>query len=110
MPTKGPPLFAVGAFWAFVLGGLAFGYIFISNWHALGQREQPRLVVAAGPVTVTMPVTLSPPAPMGGANTPARPAAPPSSGLATVVKNVLPEWIGKERVNILLLGIDKRDD
>ncbi|HET6317475.1 MAG TPA: hypothetical protein VFG86_13525, partial [Chloroflexota bacterium] len=64
MPWKGPPLFAVGAFWAFVLGGLAFGAIFISNWHSLGEREDPRIVVAAGPVTVTMPVTLGPPAPL----------------------------------------------
>ena len=24
MPTKGPPLFVISAFWAFVLGGLAF--------------------------------------------------------------------------------------
>ena len=27
-----------------------------------------------------------------------------------MVKNVLPDWQGTERVNILLLGIDKRDD
>jgi len=107
MPTKGPPLFVIGAFWAFVLGGLAFGAVFISNWHALGQREEPRIVVAAGPMTVTMPVTLSPPAPLA---LPARSAAPSPGGLATVVKNVLPEWSGNDRVNIVLLGIDKRDD
>ncbi len=107
MTPKGPPLFAVGAFWAFVLGGLVFGAIFIINWHALGQREQPRIIVAAGPVTVTMPVTISAPAPLAA---PARPQQQIVSGLGSVVKNVLPEWSGKERVNILLLGIDKRDD
>ena len=54
-----------------------------------------------------MPVTLSPPAPLA---LPARSAAPSPGGLATVVKNVLPEWSGKDRVNIVLLGIYKRDD
>ena len=33
-----------------------------------------------------------------------------TSGLASVVRNVLPDWQGTERVNILLLGIDKRDN
>ncbi|HYW90676.1 MAG TPA: LCP family protein [Chloroflexota bacterium] len=110
MPTKGPPLFAVGAFWAFVLGGLVFGAIFMSNWQALGQRgEEPRILVGAGPITVTMrPVSISQPAPP--APTTRSPQAPITSGLANVVRNVLPEWSGKDRVNIVLLGIDKRDD
>jgi LCP family protein required for cell wall assembly len=33
-----------------------------------------------------------------------------TTGITTVVKNVLPDWQGTERINILLLGIDKRDD
>jgi polyisoprenyl-teichoic acid--peptidoglycan teichoic acid transferase len=109
MPTKGPPLFAVGAFWAFVLGGLVFGGIFVSNWQALGRRgEEPRILVAAGPITVTMPVSISAPAPP--APPPRSPQPPITSGLANVVRNVLPEWSGNDRVNIVLLGIDKRDD
>ncbi|MDQ3809529.1 MAG: LCP family protein [Chloroflexota bacterium] len=107
---QGPPLFAVATFWAFVLGGLAFGGIFLNNWRALGHREQaPRVIVAAGPVSVRVPVTISRPPPV---TLPAKPGGGPemAGGLASVVKNVLPEWSGTERVNILLLGIDKRDD
>jgi LCP family protein required for cell wall assembly len=58
-----------------------------------------------------MPVTISGPAPLAPlTNLQPKPSAPITSGLATVVKNVLPEWSGRDRVNILLLGIDKRDD
>jgi LCP family protein required for cell wall assembly len=40
------------------------------------------------------------------------PASPPqiSTSIASVVQTVLPDWQGTERINILLLGIDKRDD
>lgn len=113
-PRGGPPLFAVATFWAFVVGGLVFGAIFVSNWRTLGAREEPpRVVMAAGPVKVTVPVTINAPAPLAGqpAQKPSAPAAPAlSTGIASVVKNVLPEWSGTDRVNILLLGIDKRDD
>jgi LCP family protein required for cell wall assembly len=111
--SSGPPLFAVGAFWAFVVGGLVFGAIFLANWRALGQREEPtQVVMAAGPVKVTMPVTVpkNPTTPSSPLAAPPRPAAQLSTGIASVVKSVLPEWTGTERVNILLLGIDKRDD
>jgi LCP family protein required for cell wall assembly len=43
-------------------------------------------------------------------NAPAKPAEPATTGLANVVKVVLPDWQGSDRVNIMLLGIDKRDD
>jgi polyisoprenyl-teichoic acid--peptidoglycan teichoic acid transferase len=113
-PRGGPPWFAVATFWAFVVGGLVFGAIFLTNWRALGTREQPaRVIVAAGPVTVAVPVTINAPAPLVSRPVarPAEAAAPPlSSAIAGVVRNVVPEWSGKERINILLLGIDKRDD
>jgi polyisoprenyl-teichoic acid--peptidoglycan teichoic acid transferase len=113
-PHGGPPWFAVATFWAFVVGGLVFGTIFLTNWRELGSREQPaRVVVAAGPVTVSVPVTINPPVPLVNrpATRPADAPAPPlSSAIASVVRNVVPEWSGTERINILLLGIDKRDD
>ncbi len=109
-----PPLFAVATFWAFVVGGVVFGAIFLSNWRALGARDQPPsgVVVAAGPVKVTVPVTLNPPAPLASrpASQDSAPAPALSSSIASVVRNVVPEWTGRDRVNILLLGVDKRDD
>jgi LCP family protein required for cell wall assembly len=87
-----------------------FGAIFMANWRALGLRDQPtQVVVGAGRVSVSVPVSISPPASLPGLSS--KPAAPPlTSSIANVVRNVLPEWTGTDRVNILLLGIDKRDD
>lgn len=108
-----PPIFAVAAFWAFVLGGVAFGVVFLANWRALSARPTDRLgaapnvvTVGAGPVSVSVPVTASKPAPASN------PVNPPqiTTGIAAVVQTVLPDWQGTDRINILLLGIDKRDD
>jgi LCP family protein required for cell wall assembly len=113
----GPPLFTIVAFWAFVVGGLAFGVIFVGNWRALSARANsersagaPPAVVklGAGPVSVSVPVTIS--------AQPAPAAAPPTTAsqittnIVSVVRTVLPDWQGTDRVNVLLLGIDKRDD
>src|SRR5437870_946882 len=103
--ASGPPPFAVVAFWTFVVGGLGFGAIFLGNWQTLAGRQPPPapIVVAAGPVRVTVPVSIAAPPPIV---LPPRPApAQLTSGIASAVKNVLPEWSGKDRVNILLLGI-----
>jgi polyisoprenyl-teichoic acid--peptidoglycan teichoic acid transferase len=110
-----PPVFAVAAFWAFVLGGVAFGVVFVSNWRALGARTSDRpgsapsvVTVAAGPVSMSVPVTVSKPAPVN--SNPVKPPEVSTSIITSVVQNVLPDWQGTERINILLLGIDKRDD
>jgi polyisoprenyl-teichoic acid--peptidoglycan teichoic acid transferase len=110
---SGPPLFTVAVFWAFVLGGLAFGGIFLANWRTLGARAAERppgappsvVTVGAGPVSVKVPVSIN----SGPISAPPKPAEITSS-IAAVVKTVLPDWQGTDRVNILLLGIDKRDD
>src|SRR5438046_3055291 len=108
-----PPVFAIAAFWAFVLGGIAFGLVFVANWRALGARPSERPngapkggMVGRGPVSVRVPVTISRPAPASN------PVKPPqtTTGIAAVVQNVLPDWQGTDRINILLLGIDKRDN
>ena len=112
---SGPPLFTVAVFWAFVIGGLAFGGIFLANWRTLEARTAERppgappnvVTVGAGPVSVKVPVSIN----TGPVALPAAPRpAEITSGIAAVVKTVLPDWQGTERVNILLLGIDKRDD
>lgn len=109
---SGPPLFAVVTFWAFVLGGFAFGAVFAVNWRAIAveaaQRPGPPPVVSvgAGPVTVNVPVTVGQPAPLA---LPSKPSDV-STGLAAAVKNALPDWQGTDPINIVLLGIDKRDD
>src|SRR6188768_2611226 len=93
-PRGGPPLFAVATFWTFVVGGLIFGGIFLSNWHILGAREEPsNVIVAAGPVSVSVPVKITAAQPLAN---PYQPWAgscnyvlvPPSilSSIANVVK------------------------
>jgi LCP family protein required for cell wall assembly len=115
---SGPPVFAITAFWAFVLGGIAFGVIFAANWRLLAVRATERpgsppsvMTVAAGPVTVKVPVTINT-APISLPSLPSLPTKPAeiSISIAAVVKTVLPDWQGTDRINILLLGIDKRDD
>jgi LCP family protein required for cell wall assembly len=107
-----PPLFAVAAFWAFVLGGLAFGGLFLVNVRALpvDRPPQPQTVqVSAGPVQVSVPVSIS--APPVAASAPPKPKpADITTSIVNVVKTVLPDWPGTDRINILLLGIDKRDN
>jgi polyisoprenyl-teichoic acid--peptidoglycan teichoic acid transferase len=110
---SGPPLFAVAVFWVFVLGGLAFGGIFLANWGMIEARAAERppgappsvVTVGAGPVSVRVPVSI----PSGPISAPPKPAEI-TTGIAAVVKTVLPDWQGTDRINILLLGIDKRDD
>jgi LCP family protein required for cell wall assembly len=112
----GPPLFAVLTFWAFVLGGIAFAVVFVDNWRLLATRTAqqpvgvpaPKVVtVGAGPVSVNVPVAITQPA--APIALPAKPADV-STSLVNVVKTVLPDWQGTSRFNVMLLGIDKRDD
>lgn len=103
---SGPPPFAIAAFVLFVLGGLVFGGVFLANWKSLGSRAptstQPPVAVAVpglGQVPITAPpqITIRPPQ--------IQPIKPQD-----VARVVLPEWQGSDRFNIVLLGIDKRDD
>ncbi len=100
--TVGPPWFVLLAFWAFVLGGFVFGGVFLVNWRALLQRPEVTVSVpGAGQVSV--------------GNLPVLGLTGPRTGdlrtnLASAAKNLLPAWKGTDRITILLLGIDKRDD
>ena len=70
------------------------------------------VTVGAGPVTLRVPVTIAPGNVAHGtlAAPPSKPAEQITSSIASVVKTVLPDWQGTDRINILLMGIDKRDD
>jgi LCP family protein required for cell wall assembly len=103
----GPPLFAVAAFCLFVAGGLVFGGIFLSNWKTLGSRSQS---ASSPPVAVNVPVIGAVPISPPPAIPLPRPQAPIERQVAETAKMLLPEWTGTDRVNIVLLGIDKRDD
>src|SRR4030081_3296881 len=92
---SGPPLFAVAAFWAFVLGGIAFGVMFVANWRVLAARAPEQrgvptgvVTVAAGRMSVTMPVTINP-APSTSAGS--RPQPSIEVNIASVVTTVLPD-------------------
>ena len=92
--------------------------MFVVNWRALGAREEPieRVVRRRGQRRSPCPVddrdrAAGQSAAAGGVvDDPDQAAAAITSSIATVVKTVLPDWQGTDRVNILLLGIDKRDD
>ena len=99
----GPPLFAVGAFWAFVLGGIALAHVRRQLARARRARQRQSSGCAAErrdrgrrPVSVQR---------AGGHSAQpaaARPAADQSRASMTtsiassVVKNVLPDWQGTE--------------
>jgi polyisoprenyl-teichoic acid--peptidoglycan teichoic acid transferase len=104
-PT-GPPLFTIAAFWLFVIGGLAFGGIFLGNWKILGSRTQSTTsppVAVNVPVLGQVPITAPPTLPL-------RPQVRIERQVPEIARTFLPEWTRTDRVNIVLLGIDKRDD
>lgn len=84
-------------------GGLAFGAIFVANWQALAQRPEMSVTVpVAGQVSIGALSGL----PRAVPNRIAEVGRNPSAAVVTL----LPEWQGTERINILLLGIDRRED
>lgn len=121
----GPPAVLLFAFWAFVIGGFAFGGIFVANWRQIMQRPDVTVdVPLAGQVPignlpalpVTAPLALpkvvgeiaAKPGRSGSSSTSDGPASPPASAPPAITA-LLPEWKGTDRINVLLLGIDRRD-
>ena len=89
---------------ALVAGGVYLGAILLATRDAVGQVFVPsvratEIVSAARPTTP--PVVVQP-----GEPTP----VPPVQPTAVAPPVLLPEWEGKERLNILLMGVDRRDD
>lgn len=95
-------------FLVFLAGGVWSGVVFVQNWQLLTSRrelsfedEPPRPVVqlpGLGPVT--LPELPRPAIPAPGLDKPSDGPRLP----------ILPGWEGRERINVLLLGIDHRDD
>src|SRR5215212_1895734 len=104
------------AFATFVLGGFVFGWLAINNWRLLSTFQAARLPTVGGPtILVPQPPDINRPPrapgdrpvlipPVPGAPAPAEVVEPPED-YAT-----LPDLPTKSRINILLLGIDHRDD
>jgi LCP family protein required for cell wall assembly len=108
------------AFTTFVLGGFAFGWLFMTNWRLLSTIQLAKLP------TITVPggIAVLPPPIIGGPRPQPRPtvivpkdgnpapepdvAAKPEDNLENLKD--LPAWTRTQRLNILLLGIDHRDD
>src|SRR4051812_38300189 len=104
------------AFATFVLGGFVFGWLAINNWKLLSMFQAARIQIPGGPVVVVPPVpdpgraprapgsgVVVPPVQVGAA--PGEVAEKPNDDYSD-----LPEWTARSRLNILLLGIDHRDD
>ena len=109
------------AFCTFVLGGFSFGWLFFSNWRLLQSFQAAQIRLPGGP-TIAVPGPAGGPQPVprvpgGGVVVPPVPGAPtpiavqaqPTPDLQDQL-NDLPQWKNTKRLNILLLGIDHRDD
>lgn len=115
--------FLTFAFFTFVLGGFAFGWLFLVNFKMLATVQQARLNLMSPPgIAIMQPPGSSappqitargpdgqrvvvPPIPGPGGTPQPELAAAPQAPITD-----LPEWTRTKRVNILLLGIDHRDD
>jgi LCP family protein required for cell wall assembly len=106
------------AFATFVMGGFGFGWLFINNWKMISafQLASRPVVTGPGPV-ITLPQlggpsrsqakpTVTVPKP----GDPAQAAVPEIAAKPDNDLTDLPEWTRSTRLNILLLGIDHRDD
>src|SRR4051812_44301868 len=104
------------AFATFVLGGFAFGWLFMTNWKLLSAFQIARLPSIAGPIVsiaqapsitgITRPqATVTVPQQRDQNGTPIPVAeAKPEDNLDNLKD--LPAWMRSSRLNILLLGID----
>lgn len=93
------------AFAIFVAGGLYSGFIFVTNYRELMTRGRFSVSVPGGPsISVSIPQTIHIPAihPIQLPSLPVVPEIRPSI--------LLPDWQGSERINVVLLGIDQRDN
>ena len=103
------------AFTTFVLGGFCFGWLFLANYRIMLTLQPTVVSVAGRSTTVVVPGDVSVVArptlqskPQAPGQTDGNPEqAPP---VAAVEQADLPEWTSRQRHNILLLGIDQRED
>jgi LCP family protein required for cell wall assembly len=103
------------AFCTFVLGGFAFGWLFMTNWKLLSTIQVARVAIANPLVPISVPqppIVIGRPRPTAVVP-PGAPTPTPEPVIAEKPEDNLkdlPEWTRSSRLNILLLGIDHRDD
>ena len=110
-PRRSPPAWATASllliFALFVGGGLYSGWVFLTTVRSLlsgTPPPKPPVISVAAPVDIGKLVN-------PGAKSTAGPAGPGAAATATPEPEApLPVWDGKDRVTILLLGIDQRPD
>lgn len=105
------------AYVLFVAGGLFSGWVFLQNASLLANRpdtgaRQPSIVTVFEGVQRTVESVLPP---LVGSSPPRRdePVARPPEAPRIAIPNpadLLGSWSGRERLNVVLLGIDQRDD
>ena len=103
------------AFTTFVLGGLCFGWLFVANWRIMLTLQATQVGIGRGPsIPVIVPGGIGV-EPRGGQQPKPQAASEGNPEQAPpIVKPEdqpdLPEWTSRQRHNILLLGIDHRED
>jgi polyisoprenyl-teichoic acid--peptidoglycan teichoic acid transferase len=109
-PRRGWQFLLGFSFTLFVAGGLYFGWLFLHNWKVLASRQVPVQVGLPGnrhimsiPVPAAPSIPKVPAVAQPGEDSTLQESTQPSLPL-------LPDWTDPNRINILLLGIDHRDD
>lgn len=95
-------LFGVGCV-LFVVGGLFSGLVLLDNWKLLGSRRVQVQVPGPGGQVVVIDGPIFPPLPIF-------PSPPDRAQERGTTQEELPPWTDKDRLNVLLLGIDHRND
>jgi LCP family protein required for cell wall assembly len=106
------------AFFTFVLGGFSFGWLFMANWRLLATFQAARVPLPVGSGAVTSvggpPFPDARPRPTDGVGAvppvPVPPLTPEAGEKQQNPYEDLDIWKKTKRLNILLLGIDHRDD
>jgi LCP family protein required for cell wall assembly len=93
------------AFTLFVAGGFYSGWVFLNNYRELSSRGRIHIAVGPAAVDVEAPPTIFSPSgdPLRGIRDRIQQPVPKPADL-------LPNWTGTERINVVLMGIDQRDD
>lgn len=84
--------------------GVYVGAVALAALQAADQIFQPAVL----PTEIARPASTA--APLPATPQPGEPpaAAPPAIPVATAAPEILPEWKGTDRINVLLLGVDRR--
>lgn len=106
------------AFCTFVLGGFAFGWLFMTNWRLLSAFQVARMPTNIPGVNIPLPqppigstgIGRAKPTVVVPSTDQGQPSLPAIAEKPEDNLKDLPEWTRSSRLNILLLGIDHRGD